>query len=208
MPADAAPVLGAPDSWVAPAARALPALALGLVITFSQDHSAALGLLAFGCYAVVAAAVLLASALRADRAIRGIALLQGAVTAAAAVAALALPIGGVGLLVLVVSAWALVSGALEFVNGLRFRRIRPAARDWLVTGGLTVLLGVAVLLVPQGLAHAFQFEDGDRVISGAVTADIMLVGLLGAWAVIAGVQLAISAVTLHERPRPAEVAGA
>ena len=41
---EASPALGAPDTWVAPLARALPALVLGLVITFSQDHSARLGL--------------------------------------------------------------------------------------------------------------------------------------------------------------------
>ena len=47
MPSEASPALGAPDTWVAPLARAVPALVLGLVITFSQDHSAAFGLVAF-----------------------------------------------------------------------------------------------------------------------------------------------------------------
>ena len=50
---EASPALGAPDTWVAPLARALPALVLGLVITFSQDHSARLGLTGFGVFAVV-----------------------------------------------------------------------------------------------------------------------------------------------------------
>lgn len=195
---EASPALGAPDTWVAPLARALPALALGLVITFSKDHSAAFGLVAFGVFAVVTAAVLLASGLRADRSVRGLVLVQGVVTAAAGIAALVLPSGGIGYLVPVVSAWAILAGALEAVNGIRFRRARLAARDWLVSGVITVMLGVAYLLVPQDYSDDYAVEDGaGGVFSGVVTADILLVGVLGAWAIIQGVQLAIAAVSLR-----------
>jgi uncharacterized membrane protein HdeD (DUF308 family) len=171
---------------------------LGLVITFSQDHSAAFGLVGFGVFAIVTAAVLLASGLRADRGVRGLVLVQGVVTAVAGIAALVLPSGGIGYLVPVVSAWAIVTGALEAVNGIRFRRTRVAARDWLVTGVLAVLLGLVFLLVPQTYTDAYAVDD----ISGTVTADILLVGILGAWAIIVGVQLAIAAFTLRV-PRPA-----
>lgn len=197
MPPEASPVLGAPDHWVAPLARAIPALAFGLVITFTQQHSAAFGLVAFGVFAIVTAAVLLASGLRGARPIRGLVLAQGAVTGVAGIAALLLPQRSVGYLVLVVSAWAIVTGALEAVNGIRFRRTRPAARDWLVTGVLTLLLGAIMLLVPEGYADAYAVED----VSGVVTADILLVGIVGAWAIIVGVQLAIAAFSLRA-PRP------
>lgn len=206
MPAEASPALGAPDTWVAPFARAVPALVLGLVVTFSQDHSVPFGLRGFGVFAIVTAAVLLASGLRADRAVRGLVLAQGVVTAAAGVAALVLPAGGVGYLVSVVSAWAILAGALELVNGIRFRRTRLAARDWIVTGGITVLLGLAFLLVPQSFSDPYSVEDKGQVISGAVTSDILLVGVLGAWAIIVGVQLAIATVTLRaSRVAPQEV---
>jgi len=206
VPAEASPALGAPDTWVAPFARAVPALVLGLVVTFSQDHSVPFGLRGFGVFAIVTAAVLLASGLRADRAVRGLVLAQGVVTAAAGVAALVLPAGGVGYLVSVVSAWAILAGALELVNGIRFRRTRLAARDWIVTGGITVLLGLAFLLVPQSFSDPYSVEDKGQVISGAVTSDILLVGVLGAWAIIVGVQLAIATVTLRaSRVAPQEV---
>ncbi len=204
MPAEAPSALGAPDTWIAPLARAIPALALGLVVTFSQDHSAPLGLVAFGVFAVVTAAVLLASGLRADRPVRGLVLAQGVVTAVAGIAALVLPSGGIGYLVAVVSAWAILAGALETVNGIRFRRTRPAARDWTLTGALTVLLGVVFLLVPQGLAERYGFEEKGETITGMLTADIVLVGVLGAWAIVVGVQLAIAAVTLRS-PRSARM---
>lgn len=210
MPTEASPALGAPDTWVAPLARAVPALVLGLVITFSQDHSAPFGLVGFGVFAVVTAAVLLASGLRADRGARGLVLLQGVVTAVAGVAALVAPAGGLGYLVLVVSAWAIVAGALEAVNGIRFRRGRIAARDWLVTGVLTVLLGLAFLLVPQTFSDPYAIEDeGEVVFAGTVTAEILLVGILGAWAIIAGVQLAIAAGSLRvPRTASAKAVGA
>lgn len=203
MPSEASPALGAPDTWVAPLARAVPALVLGLVITFSQDHSAPFGLIAFGVFAIVTAAVVLASGIRADRATRGLVLLQGVVTAIAGVAALVVPGGELGTLVLIVSAWAIVAGALEAVNGIRFRRTRTAARDWLITGVLTVLLGLAFLLVPQTFSDPYAIEEkGQVVFSGTVTAEILVVGILGAWAVVVGVQLGIAAGTLRA-PRPA-----
>jgi hypothetical protein len=76
--------------------------------------------------------------------------------------------------------------------------MRVAARDWLVTGVLAVLLGLVFLLVPQTYTDAYAVDE----ISGTVTADILLVGILGAWAIIVGVQLAIAAFTLRV-PRPA-----
>ncbi|RQP09713.1 MAG: hypothetical protein EAS51_11025 [Microbacteriaceae bacterium] len=198
MPTEASPALGAPDHWVAPLARAVPALALGLVITFSPDHSARLGLVGFGVLAVVWAAVLFASALRADRAVRGLVVVQGAVTAVAGIAALVIPDRATGTFVLVVSAWAIVAGALEAVNGIRFRGTRPVARDWIATGVLTALLGLVVLLVPQGYADPYAIEEkGEIVASGTVTAEVLLVGLLGAWAVVVGVQLALAAISLR-----------
>lgn len=197
VPADARPQFGAPDSWVAPLARAIPAIVIALVITFSADHSARFGLAAFGTYAVVASAVLLASGLRADSAIRGVVLLQGAVTAAAGIAALVLPPGTSGL-VFLVSGWAVITGALELVNGLRFRGSRLIARDWILTGSATLLLAVAILLVPQDFTDEFAAEDKGTVVSGVLTADVMFVGFIGAWAAIVGVQLVIAAITLRD----------
>ena len=192
----------APGTWIVALARAIPALVLGLVITFNADHSAALGLIGFGVYAVVVGAVLAAASFRrlVDAAARAPFLIQGVVTLVAGIAALVLPSGGTPYLVWVLSAWAIVAGALELVNGIRHRRRTVAARDWILTGALTLLLAIAVLLVPPGLATAFTGPDG---VERVLTAAIVVVGILGAWAVIVGVQLGIAAVSLrpeHRRP--------
>jgi uncharacterized membrane protein HdeD (DUF308 family) len=179
---------------VVPALRAVAALVVGFAITFTPAHSATFGLIAFGLYAVVAGAILLADSLgsRGDQSSRGLFLTQGVVTVLAGVAALVLPEGGVHYLVFVVSAWAIVTGALELVSGIRARTRLPAARDWMILGGLTLLLAIGFLVVPPDYS---QTLGGIEQIKGQLTASVVLVGMFGAWAIVAGVLLGISAVS-------------
>jgi uncharacterized membrane protein HdeD (DUF308 family) len=119
-------------------------------------------------------------------------LTQGVVTVLAGVAALVLPEGGVHYFVFVVSAWAIVTGALELVSGIRARTRLPAARDWIILGGLTLILAIGFLLVPPDYS---QTLGGIEQIKGQLTASVVLVGMFGAWAVVVGVLLGISAVS-------------
>ena len=181
-------------TWVVPALRAIVALAVGCAITFTSAHSAAFGLVAFGLFAVVQGAVVTAGAFgdRAERRSRGLFVIQGALTVLAGVAALALPEGGVHYLVWVVSVWAVVTGALELVSGIRARGRLAAARDWMIVGGLTLILAVAFLAVPPDYS---QTLGGIERITGQVTASVVLVGMFGAWAIVAGVLLGIASVS-------------
>jgi uncharacterized membrane protein HdeD (DUF308 family) len=182
------------SSWVVPALRAVVAIAVGFTITFTAAHSATFGLVAFGLFGVVAGAVLLAGSLgsRSDLASRGLFLTHGAVTVLAGIAALVLPAGGVHYFVFVVSAWAIVSGALELVSGIRARRRLPIARDWMILGGLTLVLAIAFLIVPPDYT---QTLGGIEQIKGQLTASVVLVGMFGAWAIVVGVLLGIAAVS-------------
>ena len=182
------------SAWVVPALRAVVAIAVGFTITFTAAHSATFGLVAFGLFGVVAGAVLLAGSLgsRSDRASRGLFLTQGAVTVLAGIAALVLPAGGVHYFVFVVSAWAIVSGALELVSGIRARHRLPIARDWMILGGLTLVLAIAFLIVPPDYS---QTLGGIEQIKGQLTASVVLVGMFGAWAIVVGVLLGIAAVS-------------
>jgi len=181
--------------WAITAARAALALVLGLVITFTSGHSAPFGLVAFGAFAIVAGAVLLAGALLAfARPVRGSFVVQAIVTLAAGIAALVLAGDDVVALLGIVGAFGILTGALELVTGLRARGVDGSARDWILTGALTVLLGVAFLLVPPGYSQSL---GGIERITGTLTASVVLVGVLGAWGVIVGVLQAISAVSLR-----------
>lgn len=181
-------------AWVVPALRAAAALLVGVAITFTPAHSAAFGLVAFGMFAIVEGAVVLAGAFgdRSERRSRGLFALQGVLTVLAGVAALVLPEGGVRYLVWVVSAWAIVTGALELVSGIRARGRIAAARDWMILGALSLILAIALLIVPPDYT---QRLGGIEQVKGQLTASVMMVGIFGAWAIIAGVLLAIAAVS-------------
>lgn len=190
-----APASGLP-LWIPQLARGIAAIVLGVTITLNLDHSARFGLLAFGVFAVVAGAVQLAGALRtADAALpRRSFAVAGAVSVLAGILALALADGGITTLSLLVAGWALVTGLLEFVAGMRARRRSAAARDWLIAGAATMLLAVVFVLVPRDFVQAFAGENGA---AGVLTSSIVLVGALGAWAVLTGVLQVISAVSLR-----------
>lgn len=187
--------------WVIPALRALVALLVGFAITFTPAHSASFGLVAFGAFALLEGAIVLAGAFgdRSERQARGLFLVQGLVTVAAGIAAIALPEGGVPYLVWIVSAWAIVTGGLELVSGIRARRRLAAARDWMILGGLTLILAIGFLLVPPDYT---QTLGGIEKVEGQLTASVVLVGMFGAWAIVVGVLLGIAAVSART-PRAA-----
>jgi hypothetical protein len=220
----------APTPWYVAIVRAVPAAVLAAVITFSADHSAALGLVTFGLFGLASGAVVLVAALRGTRAgvERPLLLAQGGLAIVAGAASLAVPGAGLPFLVFVVTAFAAISGFLELYVGLRSRRLAPEApgrqgapqsagtgavpsfgRDRVFLGGLTVLLAIAVLLVPPGLHQSFTMQDG---IARDLTASVVVVGLLGAYWAIEAVYLVIAGLSLKwgtdSRPVTPEKVGA
>ena len=180
--------------WIVTAGRAALALALGLAITFTSGHTAEFGLIAFGAFAVLSGALLLAGwfGSRAPAGGRTAFRAAGVISVAAGVAALVVPAGGIGYLVWVLSGWAILTGALELVTGIRARRRVAGWTDWVTVGALTVVLGVVVLVIPPDISDSFT---GDKGIQGLLTSPIIIVGVLGAWAVITGVLQAIAAAS-------------
>ena len=182
--------------WYVPLARAVPALALALVVTFSADHSAPLGLVTFGIFGVVAGAVLTASALRlgAKGVVRTVTFAQGILTVLAGIVSLALPGAGLPFFVFLLTAFAAVTGFLELYLGLRSRGRSGSSRDWVFVGGLTALLAIAVLLVPPGYSQSFSGPDE---VQRVLTASVIVVGALGAYWAILGVYLVIAGLSLR-----------
>jgi uncharacterized membrane protein HdeD (DUF308 family) len=180
--------------WPVPIARAIPAAALALVITFSADHSAHFGLLAFGGYGVLSGIVLIVVAalrLSGSRS-RSVFIAQGAIAMVAGILALAFPAGGVRLLFLIVTTFAAITGFLELYSGLRERRRFVASGDWLAVGVFTAIAAIAFLLVPPGYSQHFTGPDGvTRVLDAAV----VFVGLLGAYGAILAVYLLIAGLS-------------
>jgi uncharacterized membrane protein HdeD (DUF308 family) len=177
--------------WLVPVLRAVPALVVGLVITFSEDHSPRVGLIAFGAFAVVTGVIILAGSLRliARGAVRGALVTQGVIATVCGIAALALWASGVGVLLLIVTVYTALTGVLEIYAGLRTRGRAPA-RDWLTVGAYTAAAAIVFVLIPPD--------------------SILATGLVGAYGIILGVFLLIAGLSLRwaeEKPEhtaPAE----
>lgn len=180
--------------------RALPAVVVAVVITFNADHSARLGFVTFGALAVVGGAVVLVGSTRALDAgvVRWCLSVQGAVSIVLGAIALFSGSAGLPFLILLVSAFGVLTGFLELYSGLRSRGRNDSARDWLFAGALTVLFAVVVLVVPADYSQPFTGPDG---VERALTASIVLVGLLGAYSAILGVYLVIAGLSLKWAPR-------
>ena len=183
-------------AWIAQLARGVLALALGITITLTLEHSPAFGLVTFGAFAVLTGAVLVGASLRSAYAgrMRAGFLAQGTATLVAGIVALAVPTGGVAFLAFLVGSWAVVTGLLEGASGILMRSALPIARDWIITGALTVVLGVVAFALPPDFVQAFSGEKGN---SGTLTSSVILIGVLGAWAILVGVLQVISAVTVR-----------
>lgn len=165
--------------WLAPILRAIPALIVGLVITFSADHSTALGLTMLAGFGLTTAAVLWGSGrlVHAQDPLnalhRGLAVVAAVVGILAAAAAL-LAGASLPLLLLLIAGYAVLAGALELVWGIRFRDRSPLARDGIIVGVGTLVLAVILALVAD---------------------PVSAVGFLGAYAVVLGVFLVIAGLS-------------
>jgi uncharacterized membrane protein HdeD (DUF308 family) len=174
--------------WFAPVVRALPALIVGLAITFIADHSALLGLVMLAIFGLGSAIALVATGLRLERsepvrslhgALSVVAALVGLLAAAAAaVFGSTLPV-----LLLLVGGYAVLAGALELVWGIRHRDRSPLARDAVIVGVGTLALAVVLALVAD---------------------PVSAVGFFGAYTVVLGVFLIIAGLSLRWSASPKE----
>lgn len=183
--------------------RALIAAAAALMITFSSDHSAPIGLAVFsGFVFVTALAHILAAWLVQPAGARWPSVLLAALSVVAGMATGVPMWRSDDLFFIVVSAWALLSGGVELLAGLRARRSAdPLARDAITVGAFGILLAVVLLLIPAGFTQEYTITGaGDFVLSGI----ILGVGMLGGYAAIIAVFLGIAGLT----PRRADDADA
>lgn len=133
------------------AARGVLALVFGLVVLLWPDLDASVLAIAFGIFALVDGLVLAAVAAVARDVLEEwwIVLVEGAVGVVVGVVALAWPgIGGLGLLSLL-AAWAVVTGVFEIEAGVRLRRLTGGDASLFLAGGLSLLVGIALIAVPK-----------------------------------------------------------
>lgn len=182
-------------------ARALFAAIAAVMITFSTDHSAAVGLSVFSGFAIATSLVwFLAVWLIFARGRRWPAATLGSLTLIAGLLTGIPSIRSDTLFFAVVISWALLTGVVEALSGWWMRRkgeaSRGDARDALTVGILGVALGISLIAVPVQYALTYTIEAAGTFTLTGIT---IAVGVFGGYAAILAVYLGIAAFS----PRPA-----
>ena len=183
--------------------RALLAAVAAIMITFSADHGAGYGLSVFSGYAVTLGLVLLLGAWMVYRKGARAAILSIGVLSLVAGMVTGVPVyRSIGMFFIVVIAWALLTGLIEGISGLRGMRragaagdrvARSDARDGLVVGAITVLLGLGLLLVPAQYTLNYAIAEAHR--SFTLTGIAIAVGIFGGYAAVIAVYLGIAGLS-------------
>jgi hypothetical protein len=174
--------------------RALFAAAAAVMITFSPDHSAAVGLSVFSGFVLTSALVMILAAWLVFPAGQRwpsivLALLGFVFGMTAGVPAWRTD----DVFFVAVIGWAATTGLVELIVGLRARRAGDStARDSITVGALGLLLALALIAIPAGFVQPYAIEGaGDFVLTGI----ILGVGMFGGYAAIVAVFLGIAGLT-------------
>lgn len=180
-------------------ARAAFAAIAALMITFSPDHSATVGLSVFSGYVIATALVFFVAAwLVAAADDRWPYVLLGTIGLAAGIVSGIPPLRTTAMFFGVLIAWAALSGLVELLAGIRSRKPGDSlGRDRMTVGVTSLLLALALLLVPQGYSYSYTAPDGNAYTLTGIT---IAVGIYGAYAAIVAVYLAIAGFTPRRSP--------
>lgn len=170
--------------------RALFAAASALMITFSSDHSAAVGFAVFGGFVAASGFIFLLGAwLAVPAGSRWPLILLGVIDLLTAIVS-GIPTWRIDSVFFVaVIIWAAATGLVELIAGLRSRRTDPTAKDAITVGALGLLLALVLLLIPAGYSLQYAVDGpGARTLTGIILA----VGMVGAYTALVAVFLAIA----------------
>jgi len=186
-------------------ARALFAAIAAVMVTFSSDHSAVVGLSVFSGFALATALTFALSAwLVFPRGQRATVIALAVVSAVAGMAASVPSWRVTGAFFGIVIAWALVSGLIEVLSAVRDRRAgrtTAAPRDGLLIGILTLVLGAALIFTSPQFSLGYAIEGAG---SFTLTGIVIAVGLFGGYAAVVAVFLAIAGFSPRRtEPSPA-----
>ncbi|MDJ1371732.1 HdeD family acid-resistance protein [Gulosibacter molinativorax] len=194
-----------PESlWKSMLFRAVPAIIGAIVITFTQEHTARFGFIVFGAVALWTGIIVGFEAVGIKgHPLRGFVFARSILGAIAGGFSLFMGTGGhnwatVEAFIWTVATWAIVTGAIELIAGLVFRKQSIYRSEIVFSGAITMLLGIIVAFVPPELDAEY---GGLENIEGSLTADVQAVGFVGAYFAVLGVLLIIEAITLRSEMR-------
>lgn len=160
------------DRWWVPMIRGIAAILFGVLALTFPTLSLMVLIMLWGSYALVDGVLSLAMAVRRGRSGEswGWLVLEGLVGLAAGVTAFAWPGMTAMILLMVIAAWAVLTGITSIATAIRLRKV--IAGEWLLgaSGVLSIIFGVILFAYPG-------------------TGALALVGIIGAYAIVFGVLL-------------------
>jgi uncharacterized membrane protein HdeD (DUF308 family) len=169
-------------NWWAVLLRGVVTLLFGLAAVFLPGVTIASLVLVFAVYMLADGVLTIFAAVRAaSRHERwGLLILEGLADLAAGVVALTLPTAALFAFVVLAAAWAVISGVLMLITGIRFKR--EHGRAWLIIGGIASVIwgGLLAVFPAAGL--------------------VVMTWWLGAYALLFGASLIALSFTLRRRP--------
>lgn len=185
--------------------RALFAAIAAVMITFTSDHSAEVGLSVFSGFAVATSIVWACAAwLVVPAGQRSAPIVLAVISLACGVVAGMIAYRTALLFLVLVVVWAVVSGVTELLWGLSQRRagVTTFVRDAITVGSITLLLALATVIVPINYQQPYQVAGNDYLLTGTT----IMVGVFGGYAAIIAVYEAIAGLTPKRAETPDAVA--
>jgi uncharacterized membrane protein HdeD (DUF308 family) len=167
-----------PRHWWAFGLRGVAAVVFGILAFAWPGLTLGVLVLLFGAFALVDGVVAIISAIRSRGDHVWALLLEGVVGILAGLAVMNWPGITALLLLYFISAWAVVTGVLEIISGVRLREIINEWA-WIVGGALSVVFGILLIINPGAGALA-------------------VVWLIGIYAILYGISLFALAWRFHE----------
>lgn len=177
-------------------ARALFAAIATIMITFTSDHSAAVGLSTFSGFVIATGLVWALSAWLVYGAGQRVApIVMAAVSIITGIIAGMPPFRTPVMFVVLVAVWALVTGLAELLWGVNRRKAgdRAFARDALTMGVITLVLAAVTIVVPLGYELPYYVEEAKQWFT--LTGTTIAVGIFGGYAAIVAVFQALAGFT-------------
>ena len=164
-------------NWGMVALRGIAAILFGVLALLLPGITLLALVLLFGSYAIVDGVLNIVAALRGRAGQRAwwVLLLEGLVSVAAGVVTFAIPGLTALMLVYVIGAWAIITGVLEIVAAIRLRK--EITNEWwlILSGALSVVFGVLVMIAPGAGALAMVLWIGAySIVFGALLLGLAL----------------------------------
>ena len=167
-------------NWWLYALRGVAAIVFG-VLAFTSPAATILALvLIFGIYAIAdgVLAVIAAFQMRNDVTQWWVVLLEGLAGILVGIIALVYPLSTAGALLLLISFWAVFTGLMEIIAAIRLRR--EISNEWslILSGILSVVMGVLLMVFPS-------------------TGSVALIWVIGFYAIFFGISMLVFAFKVH-----------